>query len=243
MCLRSKSHGKGDGRVLHITRIVARGGVTKLRVDIERVASAVAALTEVATGEVRVQDGNVVGGHDAGVGAGAGRKSAQRDEWRGEQWPPRGSPPPGVVLNVPRDSLAREELPSRIARQDVLSAITSNQVLVLTGETGCGKTTQIPQFCLETALESEPVKPCRIVCTQPRRIAAISVAHRVAHETGTKLGDTVGYAVRLESKRSPETQVLFCTTGLFLKMLLSNPELDGLTHIVLDEVHERDRLC
>jgi hypothetical protein len=201
---------------------------------------------------VRVVDGSAVsrlyGGGRGGRGRGGGRGKGGRgrrgggrdDEFRGDRWPPA-APPPRVTLRTPPDCRARDSLPSRLVAGEILSAIASHQVLVLTGETGCGKTTQVPQLLLEQALGSDPALPCRIVCTQPRRIAAISVAHRVAHETGTELGGAVGYGVRLESKRSPDTQVLYCTTGLFLKMLVGNPTLEGMTHIVLDEVHERDR--
>jgi len=83
--------------------------------------------------------------------------------------------------------------------------------------------------------------PCRIVCTQPRRISAITVAERVASEWGETIGGTVGYNIRLESRMHRDTALLFCTTGLLLRMLGSNGELDGITHVIMDEVHERDR--
>lgn len=84
-------------------------------------------------------------------------------------------------------------------------------------------------------------EPCRIICTQPRRISAITVAERVATEWGEGIGQTVGFNVRLESKSSAATQLLFCTTGTVLRMMASNKTLAGVTHLVLDEVHERDR--
>ena len=81
------------------------------------------------------------------------------------------------------------------------------------GDTGCGKTTQVPQILLEDAMLSGKGAKCSIVCTQPRRVAAISVAKRVAHERAERLGRTVGYSVRMDAVRSRETRVLFCTTG------------------------------
>ncbi|GAB2210633.1 hypothetical protein Droror1_Dr00015905 [Drosera rotundifolia] len=91
------------------------------------------------------------------------------------------------------------------------------QVVVVSGETGCGKTTQLPQFILEEEISSLCGADCNIICTQPRRIAAISVAARISAERGERLGDTVGYKIRLEGKRSAETRLLFCTTGVLLK--------------------------
>lgn len=94
------------------------------------------------------------------------------------------------------------------------------QVLVVSGETGCGKTTQLPQFILEEEIASSRGANCNIICTQPRRISAISVAARISSERGESLGETVGYQIRLESKRSAETRLLFCTTGVLLRQLV-----------------------
>ena len=86
-----------------------------------------------------------------------------------------------------------------------------------------------------------------IICTQPRRVAATSVAERVAEEMAEPaLGETVGYQIRLEAKRSSKTRLLFCTTGVILRRLQENPMLTGITHICVDEVHERQyqvRIC
>lgn len=78
-----------------------------------------------------------------------------------------------------------------------------------------------------------------IVCTQPRRISAIGVAERVAAERDEKIGNTVGYQIRLESKVSNYTRLIFCTTGILLQRLSSDPQLKNVTHIIIDEVHER----
>ena len=85
-----------------------------------------------------------------------------------------------------------------------MNLVSTNQVVVLTGETGCGKTTQVPQFILDDAAVSKT--PCWIICTQPRRVAATSVAERVAAEWGETIGNTVGYNVRLESKQSQQAR-------------------------------------
>ena len=110
------------------------------------------------------------------------------------------------------------------------------------GATGCGKTTQVPQFILEDAIRANAGGECSVVVTQPRRLSAMAVAERVAAERGEAVGQTVGYSIRLESKVSRDTRLLFCTTGILLRRLQSDPDLVGVTHVVVDEVHERDLL-
>ena len=97
----------------------------------------------------------------------------------------------------------------------------------------------MPQFILEQAISSGLGGACNIVCTQPRRISAIGLAERVAAERVETCGDVVGYSVRLESKLSERTRLHFCTMGILLRRLLSDPTLGQISHIVLDEVHER----
>lgn len=80
---------------------------------------------------------------------------------------------------------------------------------------------------------------CNIICTQPRRLSAIGLADRVSKERSQAVGETVGYSVRLDSCRSHRTRLLFCTTGILLRRLLSDPDLVGVTHVIVDEVHER----
>ncbi|KAG8374049.1 hypothetical protein BUALT_Bualt11G0090500 [Buddleja alternifolia] len=133
----------------------------------------------------------------------------------------------------------REKLPAFKVKSEFLKAVAANQVLVVSGETGCGKTTQLPQFILEEEISSLRGANCSIICTQPRRISAISVAARISSERGEKLGETVGYQIRLESKRSAQTRLLFCTTGVLLRQLVQDPELTGITHLLVDEIHER----
>ncbi|XP_020094660.1 DExH-box ATP-dependent RNA helicase DExH1 isoform X1 [Ananas comosus] len=133
----------------------------------------------------------------------------------------------------------REKLPAYRVKDDFLKAVAANQVLVISGETGCGKTTQLPQFILEEEIENLRGADCSIICTQPRRISAISVAARIASERGENLGETVGYQIRLEAKRSAQTRLLFCTTGVLLRRLVQEPDLSGVSHLLVDEIHER----
>ena len=102
----------------------------------------------------------------------------------------------------------------------------------------CGKTTQVPQFILDDHLLTDSPL-CNIICTQPRRISAIAVAERVAEERIDRLGNIVGYHIRLENVMSASTRLLFCSTGILLRRLEGDATLDGVTHVIIDEVHER----
>ncbi|XP_058769332.1 DExH-box ATP-dependent RNA helicase DExH5, mitochondrial isoform X2 [Vicia villosa] len=133
----------------------------------------------------------------------------------------------------------RRNLPAYKEKEAILSVISENQVVIISGETGCGKTTQIPQFILESEIESVHGAACNIICTQPRRISAMSVSERVAFERGEKLGESVGYKVRLEGMKGRDTHLLFCTTGILLRRLLADRNLKGVTHVIVDEIHER----
>ncbi|XP_039035481.1 DExH-box ATP-dependent RNA helicase DExH5, mitochondrial isoform X4 [Hibiscus syriacus] len=133
----------------------------------------------------------------------------------------------------------RQSLPAYKEKDTILTAILQNQVVIISGETGCGKTTQLPQFILESEIDSGRGAFCSIICTQPRRISAISVSERVASERGEKLGESVGYKVRLEGIKGRDTRLLFCTTGILLRRLLVDRNLKGITHVIVDEIHER----
>lgn len=133
----------------------------------------------------------------------------------------------------------RARLPAHKYRGDLLDAINGSFVTIVCGQTGCGKSTQVPQFVLEDYIEKNKGGECNIICTQPRRISAIGLADRVSKERGQAVGVTVGYSVRLDSCRSKRTRLLFCTTGILLRRLLSDPNLTGVTHVIVDEVHER----
>lgn len=135
---------------------------------------------------------------------------------------------------------SRRDLPVYKEREQLLSLVRDNPVVIVSGDTGCGKTTQVPQFLLEAGLESGP---CNVVCTQPRRISAISIASRVSEEMGHPTpgnpGTLVGYQVRLERAISATTCLTYCTTGILLRRLQSDPKLRSVTHVIIDEVHER----
>ncbi|TRY60779.1 hypothetical protein DNTS_032212 [Danionella cerebrum] len=134
----------------------------------------------------------------------------------------------------------RQKLPAWQKRNDILDCLQTNQALVISGMTGCGKTTQIPQFILDQFLQAgKPDRVANIICTQPRRISAITVANRVAQERAEALGRSTGYQIRLETIRSSSTRLMFCTTGVLLRRLEGDPELSGTTHVIVDEVHER----
>ncbi|XP_064002332.1 putative ATP-dependent RNA helicase DHX57 [Pogoniulus pusillus] len=133
----------------------------------------------------------------------------------------------------------RQKLPAWQERDRILELLESHQVLVVSGMTGCGKTTQIPQFILDASLQGPPSSVANIICTQPRRISAISVAERVAKERTERVGLTVGYQIRLESVKSSATRLLYCTTGVLLRRLEADLTLQGVTHVIVDEVHER----
>lgn len=109
---------------------------------------------------------------------------------------------------------------------------------------GSGKTTQCCTFILEDALREGNGDKASILCTQPRRVAAISVAERVSEEWGEEyVGNLVGYQIRMEAKRNSDTRILFCTTGVILRRLIEDKELTGISHVVVDEVHERQVRC
>ncbi|HWC27954.1 MAG TPA: helicase-related protein, partial [Solirubrobacteraceae bacterium] len=124
------------------------------------------------------------------------------------------------------------ELPVSARRDDLLAAIGSHQVVVAAGETGSGKTTQLPKICLELGR-------ARIAHTQPRRIAARTVAARIAEELDVELGGAVGYAVRFEDRSGPETLVRLLTDGLLLAEIAHDRLLRRYDTIIVDEAHER----
>ncbi|KAK1568774.1 hypothetical protein Q3G72_028504 [Acer saccharum] len=140
----------------------------------------------------------------------------------------------------------RDTLPISVLKGDILQLLKENNVLVVCGETGSGKTTQVPQFILDDMIESGCGGYCNIICTQPRRIAAISVAERVADErcepSPGSDGSLVGYQVRLDSAMNKRTKLLFCTTGILLRKIVGDLNLSGVTHVIVDEVHERSLL-
>ena len=134
----------------------------------------------------------------------------------------------------------RSNLPAFQMRDHIVSTINANQVVVVSGDTGCGKTTQVPQLVLDALIDALQGADASMVVTQPRRISAISVAERIAQERCERIGETAGYHIRLEAKKSAKTKILMMTTGVLLRKLQIEGELHGVSHVFVDEVHERD---
>ncbi|KAL6712102.1 DEAH-box RNA helicase prp16 [Coniothyrium glycines] len=129
----------------------------------------------------------------------------------------------------------RQYLPAFAVREDLLRVIRDNQVIIVVGQTGSGKTTQLTQFLHEDGYAKRGL----IGCTQPRRVAAMSVAKRVSEEMEVKLGGQVGYAIRFEDCTSKETKIKYMTDGVLLRESLVEPDLDKYSCIIMDEAHER----
>ncbi|TKY90802.1 hypothetical protein EX895_000800 [Sporisorium graminicola] len=136
----------------------------------------------------------------------------------------------------------RQGLPIANHRQEILDLIENNQIFVLSGETGCGKSTQVPAYILEHCMSQG--RHCKIYVTEPRRISAISLAERVSEELGEprkSVGNNdslVGYAIRLESNVGKNARLVYATTGIVLRML-EGTAFNEITHVIIDEVHER----
>lgn len=138
----------------------------------------------------------------------------------------------------------RKQLPVYAMRSQLISAIQENQFLVIVGETGSGKTTQIVQYAYEDGLNitknPDGTMSSKIIgCTQPRRVAAVSVAKRVAEEVGCKVGQQVGYYIRFEDETGPETKIKYMTDGMLQREALIDPKMSKYSLIMLDEAHER----
>ncbi|KAF8921605.1 putative PRP16-RNA-dependent ATPase [Mucidula mucida] len=129
----------------------------------------------------------------------------------------------------------REYLPAFACREDLMKVLRDNQVTIVVGETGSGKTTQLAQFLYEDGYCAHGI----IGCTQPRRVAAMSVAKRVSEEMECKLGSTVGYAIRFEDCTSADTKIKYMTDGVLLRESLNEGDLDRYSVVILDEAHER----
>jgi len=134
----------------------------------------------------------------------------------------------------------KRSLPVYPFRQGLLDAVAEHQVLIIEGETGSGKTTQIPQYLYEAGYtKGEDGENLKIGCTQPRRVAAMSVSARVAEEMGVKLGNEVGYSIRFEDCTSERTVLKYMTDGMLLREFLGEPDLKSYSCMIIDEAHER----
>jgi pre-mRNA-splicing factor ATP-dependent RNA helicase DHX16 len=136
---------------------------------------------------------------------------------------------------IERMQKERQQLPIFAYREHILKSIRDNQVVVLVGETGSGKTTQIPQYLHEIGYTREGM----IGITQPRRVAAMSVSARVAQEMNVKLGHEVGYSIRFEDCTSDKTKLKYMTDGMLLREFLNEPDLASYSVMMIDEAHER----
>ncbi|KAH6912777.1 pre-mRNA splicing factor [Coprinopsis sp. MPI-PUGE-AT-0042] len=130
----------------------------------------------------------------------------------------------------------RKSLPIYAFKEQLIAAVKEHQVLIVVAETGSGKTTQLPQYLHEAGFCENGLK---VGCTQPRRVAAMSVAARVAEEMGTKVGYEVGYSIRFEDCTSDKTVVKYMTDGMLLREFLTEPDLAGYSCLIIDEAHER----
>ncbi|XP_029475820.1 probable ATP-dependent RNA helicase DHX34 [Rhinatrema bivittatum] len=126
----------------------------------------------------------------------------------------------------------RSSLPITQYRDKIVQVLREHRVVVVAGDTGCGKSTQVPQYLLAAGFN-------HIACTQPRRIACISLAKRVGFESLNQYGSQVGYQIRFESTWSPATKIVFLTEGLLLRQIQQEPELPRYQVLIVDEVHER----
>ncbi|KAG5251936.1 pre-mRNA-splicing factor ATP-dependent RNA helicase [Salix suchowensis] len=135
----------------------------------------------------------------------------------------------------------RKNLPVWHQKEEFLQVLKKNQVIILVGETGSGKTTQIPQFVLEAVDLESPDKRRKmmIACTQPRRVAAMSVSRRVAEEMDVTIGEEVGYSIRFEDCSSARTVLKYLTDGMLLREAMTDPLLERYKVVILDEAHER----
>ncbi|EOO02890.1 putative atp-dependent rna helicase dhx8 protein [Phaeoacremonium minimum UCRPA7] len=130
----------------------------------------------------------------------------------------------------------RKSLPIYAYRDEFIAALEEYQILVIVGETGSGKTTQLPQYLHEAGYTKDGMK---VGCTQPRRVAAMSVAARVADEMDVKVGNEVGYSIRFEDNTSDKTIVEYMTDGMLLRKMMVEPHLSSFSAIMVDEAHER----
>ncbi|SBT79513.1 pre-mRNA-splicing factor ATP-dependent RNA helicase PRP16, putative [Plasmodium malariae] len=129
----------------------------------------------------------------------------------------------------------KESLPIYKSKKELLDAVYNNNIIIIVGETGSGKTTQIVQYLYEEGYHKNGI----ICCTQPRRVAAVSVAYRVSYEMNVEIGSLVGYTIRFEDNTTKDTKIRYVTDGILLRETLTDKELDKYSVIIMDEAHER----
>lgn len=165
-------------------------------------------------------------------GSAASGKAGQVPEWKANTFGKATTY--GKITNLSMQQ-QRESLPVFKFRNQLVTAVRNNQILIVVGETGSGKTTQMAQYLAEEGFTANG----RIGCTQPRRVAAMSVAKRVAEEVGCRLGQEVGYTIRFEDCTSPETKIKYMTDGMLMRECLIDMSMSQYSVIILDEAHER----
>lgn len=165
-------------------------------------------------------------------GTALGQKAQDQPAWKKETF--NKATTFGKITNLSiKDQ--RAGLPIYKLREQLVQAVRDNQVLVVVGDTGSGKTTQMTQYLAEEGFTERG----KIGCTQPRRVAAVSVAKRVAEEVGCRVGQEVGYTIRFEDCTSPETRIKYMTDGMLQRECLVDPNASNYSVIILDEAHER----
>ncbi|CAN0383743.1 unnamed protein product [Lampetra planeri] len=180
------------------------------------------------------------GGGGGGGGSGGGRGGGSGGVHQGGGWTPKpgagGSAQAAAGIANSGLEVQRRGLPIYAVRAELTRRLQELHTAIVIGETGCGKSTQVPRFLLDAGVGSEKA---HVVVTQPRRVAAIALAERVSREAGSPLGTLVGYTVRFEDVRSARTRVRFVTDGMLLREALGDPLLLAASAVVLDEAHER----
>jgi ATP-dependent RNA helicase TDRD9 len=149
---------------------------------------------------------------------------------------PDGKPEYKNIYQKYKFNIARQALPIESKHHQILQTIKTNKITVLKADTGCGKSSQVPQYILEDCQQRN--LPCNIVITQPKKISAESLATRVAFERKCKIGSLVGYQVGLDKRMdADDTRILYCTTGVFLQKLVHYKSLQKWTHIIIGKLH------
>ncbi|QRV91670.1 Helicase associated domain (HA2) [Ceratobasidium sp. AG-Ba] len=221
--------------------IFARKGSALVKEKREQAERARAAAKMAALGGTAL--GNIMGVKDEDGEAESGEAKPKEGEEKEENYKGESKFATHLKTNAATSSFAknrtlkeqREYLPAFACREDLMKTIRENQVIVVVGETGSGKTTQLAQFLYEDGYCQHGI----IGCTQPRRVAAMSVAKRVSEEMEVALGSTVGYAIRFEDCTSKDTKIKYMTDGVLLRESLNEGDLDRYSVIILDEAHER----
>lgn len=172
-------------------------------------------------GEDEENSGSGAASYSAAAGSNSSQTDSKSKEEKISEWK--------AIQNV------RARLPIATCKAELMNLIRENNIVVIIGETGSGKTTQMTQYLYEAGY----AKHGMIGCTQPRRVAAMSVAKRVAEEVGTTLGSVVGYTIRFEDVTGPETKIRYMTDGVLVRESLMDKDLDSYSVIIMDEAHER----